>query len=179
VALQPCRECGQQVSTEAASCPHCRVPQPTRATAAPSSRALGPSQPRRGLSKLALGCLAGVGESVVILAVGLSSGSDATPSASRTPTPADSVTAAARMCESLVKDKLMSPSAATFAPIPMRRDSTTRAFVGRGEVTAPNPAGVPITHRFVCLIDPDKSAQAVLRDSNPEMCAEVVRLFRL
>ena len=28
MALRPCRECGQQVSTEAASCPRCGVPNP-------------------------------------------------------------------------------------------------------------------------------------------------------
>src|SRR5512142_172152 len=29
MALEPCRECGRQVSTEAAVCPHCGVPRPT------------------------------------------------------------------------------------------------------------------------------------------------------
>jgi hypothetical protein len=29
MALKACRECGQQVSTEAASCPHCGVPKPS------------------------------------------------------------------------------------------------------------------------------------------------------
>lgn len=29
MVLRPCRECGAQVSTEAASCPHCGVPSPT------------------------------------------------------------------------------------------------------------------------------------------------------
>ena len=30
MTLTPCRECGQQVSTEAPSCPHCGVPEPGR-----------------------------------------------------------------------------------------------------------------------------------------------------
>lgn len=30
MALAPCRECGGQVSTEAAACPHCGVPDPSR-----------------------------------------------------------------------------------------------------------------------------------------------------
>jgi len=30
MALHPCRECGKQVSTEAATCPQCGVPEPTR-----------------------------------------------------------------------------------------------------------------------------------------------------
>ena len=29
MALGSCRECGQQISTEALSCPHCGVPSPT------------------------------------------------------------------------------------------------------------------------------------------------------
>jgi hypothetical protein len=29
MALKPCRECGEQVSTESAHCPHCGVPHPT------------------------------------------------------------------------------------------------------------------------------------------------------
>ena len=30
MALLPCRECAREVSTEAASCPHCGVPNPAR-----------------------------------------------------------------------------------------------------------------------------------------------------
>ncbi len=30
MTLTPCRECGQQVSTEAPACPHCGVVNPTR-----------------------------------------------------------------------------------------------------------------------------------------------------
>ena len=35
MALQACRECGQMVSTEAASCPRCGVPRPTSPDGAP------------------------------------------------------------------------------------------------------------------------------------------------
>ena len=82
------------------------------------------------------------------------------------------------MCESLVKDKLMSPTNATVTPFAMKRDPTTRAFVGRGQAASPNPLSVPITHRFVCLIDPDGSGngRAVFRSSNPELYDEIVRL---
>ena len=34
MALAPCRECGRDVSTEAAACPHCGVPRPTAAAGA-------------------------------------------------------------------------------------------------------------------------------------------------
>ena len=36
MALQPCRECGESVSTEAPACPHCGVPKPAGATRQPS-----------------------------------------------------------------------------------------------------------------------------------------------
>jgi hypothetical protein len=36
MALAPCRECGRQVSTEAATCPHCGVGRPARQIATPS-----------------------------------------------------------------------------------------------------------------------------------------------
>ncbi len=43
MALVPCRECGQQVSTEAPACPHCGVPQPVPAAAAvPEAQAAQP-----------------------------------------------------------------------------------------------------------------------------------------
>lgn len=35
MALVPCRECGSNVSTEAATCPHCGVPSPTGAAPGP------------------------------------------------------------------------------------------------------------------------------------------------
>ena len=35
MALMPCRECSQQVSTEARACPHCGVPDPARQPSAP------------------------------------------------------------------------------------------------------------------------------------------------
>lgn len=33
MALKPCRECGKEVSTEATTCPHCGVSQPTKSAA--------------------------------------------------------------------------------------------------------------------------------------------------
>jgi len=44
MTLTPCRECGQQVSTEAPSCPHCGVPDPTRGFAEAEAAALEQSQ---------------------------------------------------------------------------------------------------------------------------------------
>jgi len=42
MALQSCRECGKAVSTEAATCPHCGVPQPTTPTAEGSANLIRP-----------------------------------------------------------------------------------------------------------------------------------------
>jgi hypothetical protein len=140
---------------------------------------LGPPKPTSTFTNLGVGCsLAFAFIVVLFIAAGINGSGVNENGDSRTRTPADSATAAVRMCESLVKDKLLSPANATFAPFVMKRDPTTRVFVGRGQATAPNPVGVSITHRFVCLIDPDKSGsgKAVLRNSNPELYEEIVRL---
>ncbi|MBY0256337.1 hypothetical protein [Methylobacterium sp.] len=54
MALKACRECGQQVSTEAASCPKCGVPNPTLALAniAPPKQ---PQQKKKSNGKAAFG----------------------------------------------------------------------------------------------------------------------------
>ncbi len=41
MALKPCRECGQLVSTEASACPHCGVPRPTERPATGTPRSAG------------------------------------------------------------------------------------------------------------------------------------------
>ena len=70
---------------------------------------------------------------------------------------------------------------ATFSDINMKRDTATNAFVGRGEATAPNPLNVPITHRFVCVVDIDKSGRGnvVFSNTNRELYEEMVRLMGL
>jgi hypothetical protein len=102
-------------------------------------------------------------------------------SAGRGHSAADSLSAAREVWEGLVKDKLISPTVATFSDINMKRDPATNAFVGRGEATAPNPLNVPITHRFVCMIVIDKSGRGnvVFRKSNPELYEEMVTLMGL
>src|SRR5262249_40833711 len=46
-ALAACRECWAQVSTEAASCPHCDVPNPTQARTALLRHVAPPTESRR------------------------------------------------------------------------------------------------------------------------------------
>jgi hypothetical protein len=80
------------------------------------------------------------------------------------------------MCESLAKDKLTSPSVATFSGTTVKRDPATNAFVARGEVTAPNPLNVPITHRFICVVDPDKTGKGnvIFRETHRALYEEMV-----
>lgn len=97
-------------------------------------------------------------------------------------TASDSLAAARLTCESLIKGRLTSPTEAAFADWQMKREPTQGAFVGRGEVVAPNPFDVPITTRFVCMLagDPgDMRGQVYLRNENAEMYAEIVRVFDL
>lgn len=62
--LQPCRECGQNVSTEAESCPRCGVPNPTGAPAAPPP----PPEPESrgpGVGTVATGVFGGIAGCIV------------------------------------------------------------------------------------------------------------------
>ena len=62
MALQPCRECGDKVSTEATTCPHCGTPRPTVPTKPTSAGAPPPSPaPSRAgqMASTALGWLVG------------------------------------------------------------------------------------------------------------------------
>ena len=64
MALQPCRECGREVSTEAATCPHCGTPRPTAAAPnSPTARTPAPAPPPprvREVAGNAAGWLVGV-----------------------------------------------------------------------------------------------------------------------
>jgi hypothetical protein len=83
----------------------------------PVRAGLGPPKPSSTFTNLGVGCLLALVFLVVLYIAAVTSSPPAIGNAAaRTPTAADSATAAARMCESLVKDKLMSPTTATFAP---------------------------------------------------------------
>ena len=82
MALVPCRECGQQISTEAPICPHCGVPEPWRRSAPPPIPRLAPAATAPTSAPLSpapsqvtptghggAGLLAGVGALVVLLVV--------------------------------------------------------------------------------------------------------------
>jgi hypothetical protein len=50
MALIPCRECGKDISTEAAACPHCGAPSPAPSVAPPTA-------PKKGMGSFAKGIL--------------------------------------------------------------------------------------------------------------------------
>jgi hypothetical protein len=185
MALQPCRKCNQQVSTLAVTCPHCGAPNPTlkegsgsAANANASQHRLGPPK-RSTFTKLGLGLVIAL---PLVLFLGVLfltfSGVDCVPgnlvSLADTATAADSAAAAACMCKSMVNRQLSAP---TFAPFRMERHPDRGPFVGRGQATALDSLGVPVTHPFICYISPsDRSggARAYLRSRNPELYDEVV-----
>lgn len=89
MALKPCRECGQQVSTEAATCPNCGTPDPTgvkaEAAAAKARAARIEQENDADNQKAIIGCV-GVGALLVVGFMIFSSlGED--PSPPRTPPP--------------------------------------------------------------------------------------------
>ena len=71
MALSTCRECGAQVSTEAANCPHCGAADPSGAEAAKKAAAVASNQKTLG------GCLFAV---LLVVIIGMFVASDSKPS---------------------------------------------------------------------------------------------------
>lgn len=85
-----------------------------------------------------------------------------------------------RACKDAVADKLTSPSTMTWGPEVFKADANTGAFLLRGTATSSNAFGTPITHRFICVVDPKTGrANAIFRATNPALYEEMVRLFGL
>jgi hypothetical protein len=82
MALAPCRECGEQVSTEAATCPHCGVGRPARPIATPSLPNHASPDPRKRSNVIA--ALVGIGLAILIALVA-QSGSTTSSSSSDSP----------------------------------------------------------------------------------------------
>lgn len=185
MALITCPDCGRAVSDRAPACPHCGAPAPflETPTAVEQPAAKNPI-PAWVLYVVVLACAGAL--AVALHRDGgkpdLSFVPDRT-SRSVDPThpisPADSLASAELVCRFHVQDKLTTPTEATYSVIQMRRETTSGrgAFVGRGEVTAPNGLGVAITHRFVCLVaDFEGAGSAVFRETNQDMYQELIRL---
>ena len=180
--LKPCRECGQPVSTEATTCPHCGVPQPTKASVSlvagapePAARAEGQPKPLkpRSRSNVRLWCLV-AGLLVLITVIGSIDIETADERWRKDP-----ATEAARICKHLVQEGLDRDrlSTATFAPFTMKWIDHPPIFVARGEVTAQNRAGMPVTDQFFCSIGLGSGSGGLLRSWNPERYDTLVSHF--
>ena len=88
MALKPCRECGQEVSDQAETCPHCGIKNPGQPNgAAPQTAKPPPAPPPK---KKGHGCLMVIGIFVVliivIIAIGSNSSNNSSPSGNQNPT---------------------------------------------------------------------------------------------
>jgi hypothetical protein len=138
MALKPCRECGKDVSTDAATCPSCGVKSPTK----------------RPLNKgVLLLALVGV---YAVYAV-LNPTPKATPEQAAAKAANDRQAQVLRetegLCQFAVKRQLKAPSSAKFATdAGWDPDSGQYVNVG-GTVTAVNSFNAPLTLRVACRYD--------------------------
>ena len=122
MALAPCRECGQQVSTEAATCPHCGVGRPARQVATPSlPHNASPAPKKRSVVKPAL---VGIGIATVIGIAELRSPASSSSSSSSTARTATAV---------------------SFVPGVVRLDWAAGEMEIRGKIAKPLGASPPAT----------------------------------
>lgn len=77
MALSPCRECGQPVSSEAPACPHCGVPEPSQARHEQALRSEAAAKKKNEAAPL--GCAAVVGLSMLLVAMCVAVLSDSSP----------------------------------------------------------------------------------------------------
>lgn len=143
MALAKCRECGKDVSTESAHCPHCGVVDPTGAAATKEKAE------RATYQKAAGGCCLVVVAMVVILGIAISRSSSTNSAASHE----DDLRNWARVaCENAVEAQMLSPSGADFQrPANFARVGGDSAVVA-GTVDAPNAFGAKIRTSFTCIL---------------------------
>jgi hypothetical protein len=95
-------------------------------------------------------------------------------------TAADTATFVTTACQRLLKEKLTAPETAEIEPFSMKRHADTHSFVGAGQATSANPAGVKVTHDFVCVVGVDvNKVNVVLRSQNRAMYDEMIKVFDL
>lgn len=142
MALKPCRECGNPVSTEAKACPKCGA----------VVRSQSPS-----------GCAVGC---VLIFALALYVMHSCTEALNRPLTPAereareyDRTALDVRMaCEEAVRSRLAAPSTARFPAqgrvVARERGDTTRTrWIVRGDVDAQNAFAAQIRSNYECVVE--------------------------
>lgn len=137
MALEKCKECGGQISTEAKACPHCG--------AQPSKRAS-----RAGVLFVAL---------VVILVIGVKFGTPDAPGASPVSEAAAKMASqqeeAKWQCRQFVERSLKAPSTASFQDM---RDFTAWGtddgpYGVKGYVDSQNSFGAKLRMEFVCTLE--------------------------
>ena len=149
MALTSCRECGQQVSTEAATCPHCGVADPAGVAAA---------KKEQDVKKKRSGCLGYVALFFVLLVIGtiisaLPGGEDS-PDAAPDPVVEHSQVEAYGICRQFVRDRLKAPRTAKF-PSGGSEGATHMGdgkYVVRSYVDAENSFGAMLRNHFVCTV---------------------------
>ena len=135
MALQPCRECGKEVSTEAAACPHCGVQHPV-------------ARPQFSMLHLVLGLF---GAAFVLFVILVFAADSSTPT-DGAPNEAARKMSVASGCEQAITERLRSPRSARF-PRNMS-DAATRQTDGsytlQSYVDAQNGFGAEIRTNFIC-----------------------------
>lgn len=155
MALFPCRECGKDVSTEAAACPHCGAPNLTGSSAAPTPipppvEKVPLGQRNIGTAKgCAIGCL---GFILIVVLIGLCSGGGDTVS---TPTASsgDPGSAAYSACTRAVRERLRAPSTADFPWADYRWAKREGGdYLITSHVDAQNAFGAQIRSNWMCIV---------------------------
>lgn len=142
MAIGQCRECGKDVSTEAASCPHCGAPNPVASAAA---------EPEK---KQEIGFVAGCLMVVMLFVIVVIFAAMCAESGDNTPEPEHSNTMAYVMCQEFVSRQLRAPSTADYPW--MSADGVSSLHQGegrymvRGYVDAQNAFGATIRTNWTC-----------------------------
>lgn len=152
MALQPCRECGQQVSTEAASCPHCGTPNPTGIP--PKQKPA--EKEKAGCGKA--GCLGLIVFAMIVWAIGELGGGGSEPSPEEVARAAerDRMFNAQFACENAVEARLVSPRTAKFSQekrgyLNSEEGIDSTRIIVHGVVDAQNRMGGEIRNNYQCI----------------------------
>jgi hypothetical protein len=140
MALKRCRECGKEVSTEAAACPHCGATNPTGAKKSDASPTIG-----------CAGCLGLIVIIIVVSSIG--SGGSGASSVREEHSEAGAWTA----CQQFVESRLRAPSTADY-PWDYPRYTThlgSGKYRARAYVDAENGFSAKVRSSFDCQVQWD------------------------
>lgn len=152
MALQSCRECGERVSSEAPTCPHCGATDPAGTGARAGARALPTAPEKRKTGCAAWGCL-GV---IVIGAVGAIVGAINDPPA--VAADRNNASNASGACHSFVEGRLKAPRSAKFDVSAMGAEPVdSLTWNAWGAVDAQNSFGAMIRSQYTCRVRYDRA----------------------